>query len=93
MPEMDAADEGLIDGRASHKDIVAVHGKVLARDAAAAGGIALWIGVDEQRALLSHGERGGQVYGRGGLADSTFLIGDSEDASQKSSARRVRGDR
>jgi hypothetical protein len=39
------------------------------------------------------GEGGGEVYRGGGFTDSTFLIGDSEDACQGRSSRRVRGDR
>ena len=90
---MDVADEGLIDGGAADEDVVAVHGEVIAGNPAAAGGVALRIGIDEQRALLRNGERSGEVHSGGGLTNSTFLIGDSEDACQESSAMRVRGER
>lgn len=93
MAELDVADEGLIDGGTANEDVVAVHGEVVAGDPATAGGIALRIGVDEQRALFSDGERGREVHGGGGLTDSTFLIGDSEDSCQESSARSERGER
>ena len=93
MTELDVTDEGLIDGRTADEDVVAVHRDSLAGYPAAAGGVALRIGIDEQRALLRHGERGGEVHSGGGLTDSTFLVGDSEDACQESSARGVRGER
>ncbi len=50
-------------------------------DAAAHGGIALRVEVDQQHALGRLRERGGQVDRGGGLADSAFLVGDSDDAS------------
>ena len=92
MAELDVADEGLIDGCTADEDVVAVHGEVIAGDPAAAGGVALGVGIDEQRALLCDGERGSEVHSGGRLTDSTFLVGDSEDACQDSSARRVRGE-
>ena len=51
----------------------------LALQAEAAGEVGLRIEVDEQHALLGHGEGRGEVDGGGGFADATFLVGDSDD--------------
>jgi len=49
--------------------------------AAAHGGVALRVQVDQQHALGRGSQCGGQVHGRGGLADAAFLVGDGDDAS------------
>ena len=93
MAEVDVAYEGVINGGAADEDVVAVEREVVAGDATAAGCVALRVCINKQRALFSDGEGGGEIYRGGGFTDSTFLIGDSEDACQGRSARRVRGDR
>ena len=45
----------------------------------AAGGIGLGVEVEEQHPPASRGNTGGQVYGRSSLADTTLLVGDSDD--------------
>src|SRR5690606_34910813 len=54
--------------------------QVVLVDAAAHGGVALGIEVDEQHALGRGRQRRGQVDRGGGLADPAFLVGDSDDA-------------
>ena len=51
-------------------------------DAAAHGGVALRVEVDQQHALGRVRQRGGQVDRGGGLADPAFLVGNSDDAGR-----------
>src|SRR5205823_9030030 len=44
--------------------------------------VALGIEIDEQDPLLCHGERGGHVHCRGGLADAALLVRDRENRPQ-----------
>jgi hypothetical protein len=46
----------------------------------AAREVGLGIHVDEENALFGQSQRGGEIDGRGGLADAPFLIGDGSDA-------------
>ena len=48
----------------------------LALQAEAAGGVALRIDVDEEDGVAGEREGGGEVDGRGGLADAALLVGD-----------------
>src|SRR4029077_2633141 len=43
------------------------------------GGVALWIEVDQQDALIDGSQGGGQVDRRGGLADAALLVGDRQN--------------
>jgi hypothetical protein len=43
-------------------------------------GIGLWIQVEQQNIFSEGGEAGGEINGRGGLANTTFLIGNSDDS-------------
>ena len=47
-------------------------------EAEAAGGVALRIGVDEERAVAREREGGGEVDGGGGLADAALLVRDGD---------------
>ena len=47
--------------------------------AAAHGGVALWVKVDQQDTLAELCQRCGEVDGGGGFADTAFLIGHTED--------------
>jgi hypothetical protein len=49
-------------------------------DAAAHGGVALGVEVDQQHALAGCGEAGGEVDTGGRLADAALLVGDTENA-------------
>ena len=44
------------------------------------GGVALGIGVDEQRALFRDGERRGEIDGRRGLPDAALLVGNGDNS-------------
>ena len=48
-------------------------------EAYARGGVGLRVGVHEQRAVVEGRQRGGQVDGRGGFANATFLVGYRND--------------
>ena len=50
-----------------------------AADAEASGGVALWIGVDQQHLLAHRGQGGAEVDRRGGLAHPALLVGDHQD--------------
>ena len=52
------------------------------RDPETARRVALGIEIDEQDPLLCHGERGGHVHCRGGLADAALLVRDRENRPQ-----------
>jgi len=52
---------------------------VVAAEAEAAGGVGLWVDIDQQRGKAFEGQRGGQVDGGGGLADAAFLVDDGDD--------------
>src|SRR5690606_948895 len=49
-------------------------------DAAAHGGVALGVEIDQQHPLGRGGQRGGQVDCGGGLADAALLVGNGDDA-------------
>ena len=59
---------------------VAAKAAVLWRDTEAGRGVALGVEVDQQHRLPCHGQGGGQVDGRGGLAHAPLLVGDGENA-------------
>jgi hypothetical protein len=52
----------------------------IALDANAARGVALRVGVDEQRLPLRGRKRGGEVHGGRRFSDTAFLIGDRDYA-------------
>jgi hypothetical protein len=49
--------------------------------------VALRVGVDEQRALLGDGERGGEIDRRRRLADAALLIGNRDDSGHERGER------
>ena len=49
-------------------------------DAAAHGGIALWIEVDQQHPLPGLGQCRGKIHAGSGLANPTLLVGDAKDS-------------
>jgi hypothetical protein len=57
-------------------------GRILGK-AKSAGGVSLWIGVDDQRAAFVRGERRAEVYSCSGFSNATFLVGDGNDSSQR----------
>src|SRR6185369_11517908 len=50
-------------------------------DAQSAGGVGLWVEVDEQHAFPNGSEAGGEVHRGGGLAHTALLVGDGDDFS------------
>jgi len=80
VTEVDMSDDRISEGTLADQYIVGGLPDVCACETAAAGGIALGISVDEERALFSDGKRGGEVDGRRGLTDAALLIGDCENA-------------
>ena len=59
-------------------DVLAISG---AFEAEAAGGVGLWVYIDEEGGQTVKGKGGGEVNGGGGFADATFLVDDGEDAA------------
>src|SRR6187455_1602822 len=83
MLELDAAHDGFVECGVPDQHIVGGGSESFARETAAAGRVALRIGVDKEDALFGDGKRGREVYGRGSLTDSTLLVGNSEDATHR----------
>ena len=54
-----------------------------------AGCVGLWIRIYDQCALFRCCERGAEVYGRRGLANTALLIGDGDDSCQEKSPSEV----
>lgn len=92
VSELDATHQGLIDGGLSEQDVVRIEREVFSTDATTRRGIALGIGINEQRALLRDGEGGGEIDGCRGFTDAALLIGNSEDASHRGWLEGVRAD-
>ena len=44
-------------------------------DADTGGGVGLWVGIDQEDALLQRGQGGCQIDGGRGLAHTAFLVG------------------
>ena len=81
--ERQSLDEGRNDGelgvRCFRGQRVVDRGCGLSFEAEAAREVRLGVEVNEEDALLGHGEGGGEIDGRGGLADATLLVGDGDD--------------
>ena len=56
-------------------------GALVAGEAEADRGVALRVGVDQQRLVARLGDAGGDVDGRGGLADAALLVRDRVDGA------------
>jgi hypothetical protein len=65
---------------AVEEDLVDAPLHLVARDAEGRPGVALRVDVDEERAALAGGERGGEVHGGRGLPDAALLVRDGDDA-------------
>src|SRR5690606_32022049 len=77
--EVDARDDHLFERQAFDHDVV--HGGLHARafHPDSAGGVALRVHVDDQRAALGDGQAGAQIDGRRRLADAALLVRDRDD--------------
>ena len=73
----------------AHDDLVGAGAVGIAEEAEPAGGVGLGIAVDQQRARAERGERGRQVDGGRGLADSALLVRDCDDASHRLRRRKL----
>ena len=74
-----AADDGGFDVGIAQYDLVHAFFEAGFVYAAACGGVALRVEVDDEDAFAFGGERCREVDGGGGFADAAFLVGDGED--------------
>ena len=74
-----AADDGSLDVGIAQYDLVHAFFKAGFVYAAACGGVALRVEVDDEDAFAFGGERCREVDGGGGFADAAFLVGDGKD--------------
>ena len=75
---------GSFGGDFAHDDLVGAGAVGVAEKAESAGGVGLGVAIDQQRAYALMSERGRQVDGGGGFADSALLVGDCDDARHSS---------
>ena len=80
MLELYAVNDRGLDPFGIQQDVVHRFSDLVPDEADATRRVALRIAIDEQDALFRRGQGGGEVHGGGGLSDSTFLIGNSDDA-------------
>ena len=70
---------GFAHGGFAEQDVVDAFGDGGFVDAAAGGGVALRVEINDEHAHVFRRERGGEVDGGGGFAHAAFLVGDGDD--------------
>ena len=73
--------QGIPERCLAHQDVVARTFQTILVDPATHAGVTLRVDVDQQYGALHRGQCGSRIDGRGGLADTALLIGDSDYSS------------
>lgn len=75
--------DGLMDVFAFHEDIVNGHDVLRFLDSETAGGVSLWVAVNQEDFDIARGKGCCEIYGGGGFPDPTFLVGNRDDSAQE----------